>query len=212
MLSLGIIRISIEGSPDPQTRIYASNSLSILDYLVHFFAAPITIITNSDVPGIERFLLGSLFDSCPRERPRKRNKTAGKSRYQICDVASDPSYFPLLLFPEGVPTTGDAIIRFDPDCFATDYPIQPVALQYCLGLTPRGFNSIHPGKGTIFGALYRLLSVPWITVTVSYVQAEKPKGQGHEKETAMVCQMAIANRIGVMAVSKGIEKAKKDGI
>jgi hypothetical protein len=204
LLALGVVWIEIAGAPDPNARIYASNSLCFLDYLVHFFAAPITIVTKSVVPGYERFLVGSVFDACPLDRPHKRQKGPARLRYRVNDAASDPRFFPLLLFPEGAPTTGDAIIRFDPECFPTDYAVQPVALQYCLALTPRGFNSLHAGRSSVAAVLFRILSVPWITATVAYVRADAPKARGDGEEGAAACQLAVANYIGVRAVAKGV--------
>jgi hypothetical protein len=204
LLALGVIRINVCGEPSRNARIYASNSLCFLDYLVHFVVAPITIVTKSMVPGYERFLVGSVFDSCPLDCPEKRKRSRGRLRYRVNDAASDPSYFPLLLFPEGATTTGDAVIQFDPELFPTDYAVQPVALQYCLALTPRGFNSLHGGESSVFGVVYRVLCVPWITVTVGYVGIETPKGEGDGGKGAIACQLALANHIGVRAVAKGI--------
>jgi hypothetical protein len=200
LLALGVVRIDTRGAPGENARIYAANSLSAIDVLIHFCATPITIVSPSEIPEWERFLIGSVFDCVCLERPRQRRRSR-KTRYPINEAASDPRYFPLLLFPEGAPTTGDAITQFDPDFFVTDYAVQPVAVQYFLALTPRGFNSLHPGESVI-DFFWRVFSMPWITVTVYYLTIEAPKRATDGRTSAALCQLAIANCIGVRAVSK----------
>jgi hypothetical protein len=206
LFSLGVVRININGGPGENTRIYASNCLSALDALVHFYATPITIVSSSEIPGWERLLIGSIFDIVAFDYTRQRRRSR-KPHHQLGEAASDPRYFPLRLFPEGSPTTGDALTKFHPEYFVTDYAVQPVALQYFLALTPRGFNSLHTGDGSVVDFFWRIFSVPWITATVSYLVVETPKtptdgGQA----SAALCQLAIANRLGVRAVAKGANR------
>jgi hypothetical protein len=47
---------------------------------------------------------------------------------------------------------------------------------------------------------------------VLYVQAKNPKEQEHEKETALLCHMAITNRIGVKVMSKRRDQSFKETV
>jgi len=203
LFSIGVFWLKIEGDPVPNSRVFVSNSVSFLDYLVHFCANPSTIVTGFQIPG---FLVGSIFDSF-RLDIRTRAK---KDVYRIRDCALDPSYDPPMLFPEGSTTNGGAVIRFANEffdqCAEHRYQVQPVAIQYWLALTPPGFNSLAFAQCSALGVAFRLLAVPWIWVTISYLHAELPKtGDKDGIKYATGCQLAIANRLGSRAISKGLE-------
>jgi hypothetical protein len=203
LLSVGVVGITIEGGPGERSRVLASNSVCLLDYLVHFYAAPITFVTDLNVPGL---LLGSALDVFRFDlRPRKGRRQSPK--YQIRDCALDPGYDPLLLFPEGAATNGAAVVRFANEffrkCAHNRYDVQPVAIQYCIALTPAGFNTL--AGHSVFALLPRILAAPWISVTISYLAAETPKtGDKDGTVYADNCQLAVANRLGTRAVTRGV--------
>lgn len=208
LLCLGVLRIKIDGDIDHEVRFYVSNHLSILDYLIHFYNTPLTIIKASDIyeaPNsfqsflsslqLERIFLGSTFDVF-KLKPKKRG-----AAYQIAKCSSDPSFFPLLVFPEGYPTNGNAIAGFLSEYFETEYPYQPAAFQYNIFFTPRGFNSMY--SGSILDFIFRILSAPFITCSITYLKKANTKNVAYKPaEIAEICQIKIANELGALAVTK----------
>jgi hypothetical protein len=191
------------GKKSPSARIYVSNSLSIFDYFVYFCCAPITVLWKDTHHGLERSLLQKFFDAFPLRQGRKR------TCHQIANVASDPSFFPLLVFPEGATTNGDAILSFEKDCFLNDYEVQPVAIQYYLGLTLPGFTSLKLEDKSlgILRLIWRILSVPFIFCQVTYLNHPQlkttPQGPGAAEAKAELCQLSLANHLQVLAVRRG---------
>ena len=206
LLCLGIFRIKVDGDIDSEVRFFVSNHISILDYLIHFFNTPLTFIESCNIYEtsysahsylftFQRIIFGDIFDIF-KLKPKKRGLA-----YQITKCSSDPSFFPLLIFPEGCPTNGNAIVGFSSEYFETEYPYQPVALQYNLFFTPRGFNSLY--SGNFFGFMFRILSTPFITCSLNYLKRINRKNVVYKSaEIAELCQLKISNEIGVLAVSK----------
>jgi hypothetical protein len=198
LMCLGIVKISV-GEPVSETaRILVSNSVSILDYFIYFCSTPFTVLQSSDVSGPERLLLGSIFDSFPLRAPGGK-KEKMKAQYRIEHAASDPSLFPLLVFPEQQKTNGDAVLEFDKDPFANDYEIQGAAIRYWLALTPRGFNSL--SGEAIFPLLFRILAIPFLTVHVDYLKIDERKEPDRDfNKKAETYQIDIANKLKVLPV------------
>ena len=221
LLCIGVVKIDVDGEVSRDTRILASNSVCILDFLVHFCCAPVTIVKKNAEPGFERMLIGSVFDAF-KIKPKKR-----KACYQIANAASDPSFFPLLVFPEGITTNGDGILGFQPDAFNSDYTKQPVAIQYFMALTPRGFNSLRSNSPngltlswnrSLVDLIFRLLAIPYITAKVGYLSPEELKSEpigSHANPDATaaaksdICQLKIANYLGSLAVLQCMPKEGK---
>lgn len=197
LMAIGVVKIRVEGTIREQARLYASNSVCLLDYLVHFCTTPVTFVKKSDEHGAENLLVGEVFDIFRIKRKK------GNADYQIKKAVSDPSFFPLLVFPEGTATNGDAILSFESDAFHSDYEFQPVAIQYFLALTPRGFNSLYFDSGAVLDFLIRILCVPFMTVTVSYLPTDISKTERTAESKALACQLKIANHIGSLAITQG---------
>lgn len=194
LMFLGVIRIDIEGDPTDCTRIFASNSVTILDYLIHFCSTPITIVSeNKEDLDIEKIIAGQVFDVFKLKA--KKNVC-----HQIANAVSDPSYAPLLVFPESTMTNGDAVLAFRDSLFQNDYPAQPVAIQYFMGLTPRGFNSLHFDIQKWFYCVLQFLAIPFITVKLTYLHEIKNVEDATLK--AKMAQMNIAHTLGSLAISR----------
>lgn len=208
LLCLGVIYIKINGDIDSEVRFYVSNHITILDYLIHISNAPLTFIqfydiyespysfqSNYPILQLERFICGNILDIF-KLKAKKRG-----IGYQITKCSSDPSFFPSLIFPEGYPTNGNAIAGFLSEYFETEYPCQPVALQYNLYFTPRGFNSLY--CGSFFDFLFRVFSTPFITCSLTYLKKINMKNNLYKPpEIAEMCQLKISNELGTLAVSK----------
>ena len=196
---MGVINISINGNVDSDVRFFVSNHLSLLDFAIHFCSTAVTFVQTIDSYRINKILDGKIFKIFRLKLKKK------KISYQLTNCASDPSYFPLLIFPEGSPTNGDAIIRFSPDAFESEYAVQPVTLQYNLYFTPRGFNSLYWGDHNILSLIMRILCTPFITCSITYLKKQDTKTEIIDSSaSAKKCQLRIANELGVLATSNGI--------
>lgn len=221
LLCLGIAQIKINGRIDEDARFFISNHISFIDYLIYSYALPLTFlqytkkvsshIGQRDCQSLEfeQSMIGNLFDVY--HLSLKKNKIA----YQLANFASDPSYFPLLIFPEVCPTNGEAIAGFSKEFFEiedtqqfTDYfsqspyfLYQPVSLQYKLYFTPPGFNCLY--SGNVIGLMIEILSIPFLTCSLTFTK--KPINK-IEKLTASKfaerCQLKVANKLRTMAISK----------
>jgi hypothetical protein len=199
LMCLGVVRLNFTDTPSETARIFVSNSLSLLDYFVIFCSTPFTFLNKSDTNTAERICFSTLFDTFVLT-PQGDKKKNVKPRYQLENAASDPSLFPLLIFPEGRQTNGDAVIQFDPDPFANEYEVQGVYLQYTLGFTPRGFNAVFSGD-SLFGFVLRLVSIPFVVVNGGYIRADaRGKINADVNRKAEGWQLAVANRLKVNAL------------
>jgi hypothetical protein len=205
LFCIGFVQIDIVGKKSGSARIYVSNSLSVVDYLVYFCCSPITILWKETHCGLERALMERFFGAFPIRQGKK------KICHEIANVASDPSFFPLMVFPEGTNTNGDAILSFGKDYFLNDYEIQPVAIQYYLGLTLPGFTSLKLGDKLMgaLGLIWRILSVPFIFCQVTYLNHPQlkaaPQGPGAAQTKSVLCQLSLANHLQILAVRREYE-------
>lgn len=205
LFTLGIVRIDIEGKPQDDTRFLISNHLSIFDFAIHFCSTGYTVIKKANEPGMESLILGSAIDVFYL----KHKKRVSPSE-QLQNLASDPSFLPILLFPEDSPTNGNAVLAFRTAAFYSEYVIQPVSISYSLGLTPSGFNTIASGDSFSFGLLMRVVSTPFITARLKYLPVDRVKEASVDAaHQAEACQLRIANDLGALAISRS-GKAKKD--
>ena len=220
LFSCGFVRISVTGKMHPQTRLIVSNHVSFVDFFLFFYALPITLVKKADHPSWETFLTGSVFDIFYL----KQRKSISPSE-QLANVASDPSFLPILLFPEDKPTNGRAILPFRTAAYYTSYGVQSATIKYFLGLTPPGFNTITSKDTISFGLLWRIFSTPFITCTIKIMdeQVFKTESVSEEEEDrnsqstrknqpaqlALQSQLRIANDLGVIAISNSYNKNRK---
>ena len=122
----------------------------------------------------------------------------------LLEYASDPSYLPVVVFPEFRPTNGNKILKFEPVAFASEYYVQPVTIRYRLWLSKFGKNSICQLYNSWVKNLWGLFSTPWITVDVSFLDPQywKEADQVHPKKRAEQTQLLIANELSVQAVDR----------
>lgn len=195
LFCLGIISVKINGNIEPKVRIFVSNHVSPLDYIIHFYGNLVTFTKIGSPSSFAKNLFTPIFDIF-----QFKDK---KLSYQIHNCASDPTLSPLLIFPEGKETNGNAIGAFKKEVFKTDYLIQPISIQYHLHLTPRGFNTVYLGNDSYLYFFFRLLSIPFITVELTYLSPLEIKYcQLDIDAKAQRAQLQIANQIGVLAISK----------
>jgi hypothetical protein len=199
---IGVLKLEMSGQILPTSRVFVSNSISILDYLIHYYVVPVTFLVKDEHHGLERLLLKKFLKAFQVRVGKK------KTCHQIASVASDPSFFPLMTFPEATSTNGDAVLSFERDCFMNEYPLQPVSIRYFLWFTPPGFNSLRFENrfSKILEFVWRVLSTPFITCNVEYLEGcnmktDSPGPQLAERK-AVFCQLALANSLNILAVDK----------
>ena len=199
LFSLGVLRIDISGKQLLDARFLVSNHLSLLDYFIYYSQIPVTFIIKSDSPNsYEKFFTQGIVDIFYLQSKKRRFPSE-----QLDDCAQDPSYFPILLFPEDVPTTGQAIAPFKKSAFYSECPPQPIALKYNLWFTPNGFNSLFWDGKSIIGLIFRILAVPFMTVNITFLNPERIKSRTLKPtEKAKSAQLQIANELGIIAISK----------
>jgi len=206
LFTLGIVNIQIDGKIDKHSRIVLSNHLSVFDFLVQFCVSPVTIVKKSDAPGIESRIFGPIFDVFYLKQKKKVSPSD-----QLSNLASDPSYLPILLYPEDIATNGSAIMKFRTAAFFCQYQVQATSIQYKLCLTPKGFNSMYCKNVFSFQYLLQILSVPFIQCKLKYHPVLTDKNEDEEKDPIMEatkCQLTIANELGSLAIIKHINKKR----
>jgi 1-acyl-sn-glycerol-3-phosphate acyltransferase len=209
LFGLGFIYIDIEGKVPTGTRVIVSNHLSFLDFIIYLYALPVTLVKRSNQPGPEKFFTSSVLDIFYL----KTGKSISPSE-QLANLTSDPSFLPVLAFPEERPTSGDAVLLFRRSPFCTDYSIQPAAIRYYLGFTPPGFNSIYTNDEVTLRALLRVFSCPFFMCKVKILDEFVLKGNDDTKklepeEKSQISQLRIANELGVLAIAQNIFPKKK---
>ena len=219
LFSAGFVKLNVQGKMHPNTRIIISNHVSFLDFFLFFHAFPITLVKRADHPGWETLLTGSVFDVYYL----KRRKSISPSE-QLANVASDPSFLPILLFPEDKPTNGNAVLPFRTAAYYTSYPVQTATIKYFIGLTPPGFNTLASSDNLSMSLLWRTFSAPFITCSIkimdeqvyklerSSFEEEEDSNQSNRNKAsrlALQSQLRIANDLGVLAISNAINRTRK---
>ena len=132
------MRISTEGSPDENTRVFVANHVSWLDILLVGSAVSGVFVSRHDLknwPGIGIFarLAGTVFID------RTSLKSAVESSSAIVERAGED--IRVAFFPEGKASEGDDVLPFKPFLFGAivekGFAVQPVTLMYThIGKTP----------------------------------------------------------------------------
>lgn len=195
LLCLGVVRVKVNGEAEPNARMFVSNHVSPLDYIVHFYGNLVAFASIGDAPSLMIKMFSPIFDLFQFKKK--------KLGYQIHNCASDPTVPPLLIFPEEKETNGQAVAPFEKEAFKTDYIIQPVSIQYHIHLTPKGFNTVSRGGDPYLRYFFRILSIPYLTVELTYLNPFDIKYCQLDIEAkAQKAQLQIANQIGVLAIAK----------
>ena len=197
---MGFLRIKVNGTMHPECRFIVANNLTLVDSILLFTLFPMSLVcnekltTNYFVRKI-RYVLDLIFVDT------KKTSSITQALYEY---ASDPSFLPVVVFPEFKPTNGNAILKFEPVAFASEYYVQPVTIRYKLWLTPKNWNSMCELHKTCVENLWGFFSTPWITVDVSFLNPQfwKESDAVHPKKRASQTQLLIANTLSVPAVDR----------
>ena len=197
---MGIVHINVFGKMHPDCRYIVANNLALIDSILLFTLFPMSLVCNDSLTSNYfvkriRYVLDLIFVDA--------SKTPNITQ-ALLEYASDPSYLPVVVFPEFRPTNGNKILKFEPVAFASEYYVQPVTIRYRLWLTHLGGNTICELYDSWIMNLWGLFSTPWITVDVSFLDPQ------YWKETDRILpniraeqtQLLIANQLSVPAVNR----------
>lgn len=199
LLFLGITKINLHGNIHPDARTIVSNHLSLIETLLFLNQFPVSYLAASyleKVPFIRN--ASEIFDFLFVDRSRRQNITQ-----HLIDITNDPSVLPVVVFPEGKVTNGDALVGFRSGAYVSETLVQPIAIRYKLWFTPRTMSTISWNEDVLLIYLYQLYCIPFITVDIDCLEPISWKGTNKTpKERARESEIQIANHLGTLACSK----------
>ena len=127
LFAMNNIEIRVKGLKylkNPEPKVFISNHTSYLDFLILFYILKTGFLASSAI--LENCLTKKLLDLAPIlviNRGIDTN-TVEKMREHVKKTGS------LCLFPEGIITHPDTIIKFRTGAFHIGYPVYPIVLKY----------------------------------------------------------------------------------
>ena len=205
-LLMGAVKINVKGKIDKEARAQLYNHQSYLDGPLLFMIDPFLIVCMAElkkVPFVGTLLAGG--DSIFIDRSKKCG-TAG----QIVEVMKDKKRMHLAIAPEGKTTRGHYMLKFHTGGFLSDEPVQPVTIRYkhYLGFGKTGYTCI---VGSFYEWIWRVFCCPFTVIDVNFLPTLE--GEKYLKKTpeerALMCQLAIANDLGVLASDRSNREYEK---
>lgn len=195
----GVLYIKYEGEPDPETRQFSYNHVSIADGPLIYVKKVFTVAMVSgvrDVPLFGRIALVS------RTIFIDRSKREGNSLL-LKEGIEDKTRPPIAIAPEGKVTNGSVVLKFRTGGFLSDEQIQPCTIRYRY-LFPWSGGTINWLVDGFFEFVWLALACPGAVATVRFlepIKKEKLAGKTPQERAEMV-QLVIANDLGVRAVNR----------
>ena len=195
----GIMYIKYEGEPDPETRQFSYNHVSIADGPLIYIHKVFTVAMVSgirDVPLFGRIALVSSTIFIDRSK-REGNSLLLKQGIE------DKTKPPIAIAPEGKVTDGSVVLKFRTGGFLSDEQIQPCSIRYRY-LFPWSGGTINWIVDGFFEFVWLALACPGAIATVRFlepIKKEQLTGKTPEQRAEMV-QLVIANDLGVRAVNR----------
>lgn len=197
--AFGTIWINVNGKIDREARFVISNHVSLLDCFLILIIRNVTLVINKSF--ISNSFLRTLCDSFD---PVYVSKVSSGAQKQIIEIADDNDKYPVLLFPEGTTTNGEALLQFQKQAFLTPYKVQPMLIRYSLPLVPPGWNTVIYTKQSISGFIWQLISLPFCIIHVDAIQSISMEAEGKaDIDTfTMNAQIIFANHLKTKAISR----------
>jgi lysophosphatidylcholine acyltransferase/lyso-PAF acetyltransferase len=156
--------------------IIVSNHVSFFDILYFIYAFAPAFVAKREVlslpfVGTIAAAMQSIFVD------RERTQTGGtaeliRKRVTSVDAAAYP---PLVLFPEGTTSNGDALLKFHSGAFLSGVCVRPLALRYESADFDPAFVGLTPWR------LAGILSQPWMSMTVYHLPIYEPSPVERER-------------------------------
>ncbi|OHT13954.1 Acyltransferase family protein [Tritrichomonas foetus] len=199
LFTLGVSWVRIHGKRDRKVRGLAYNHTSLIDGPLVFIYHPFTPVITIGVRKIP--VIGRLLES-GETIWIDRQKTEGNSKL-IVNRMHDHNTNPVAVAPEGKITNGKMMFKFRTGQFLTDEPIQPISLRYTnyFSFAKTNFNFTRP---SVKEFLWLCLCIPFGVIDLTFLPTlshEVMKDRTPE-ERAEICQLEIANDLGVLAGSR----------
>ena len=199
MYCYGVVKVNIKGKLEPDTRIVVCNHLTMYDIISVLYCFPLSFVAKDSLR-TNKFIQNTvkIFDAVFVDRSKQGGVTE-----QIVNVASDPSYLPLLIYPEGKITNGEAILGFRSGAFVPEVPVQAVAIRYRMWLTPKGMATVSWLHDSVWEYFYQFYSIPFMTFEAEILPQYYEKTSNLKPaEKAAKVQIQMANALGTLAISQ----------
>lgn len=193
---LGIAKINLHGKIHPDARTIVSNHLSLIETLLFLNRFPVSYLAASYLAKTSVIQKAAeIFDFVFVDRSKRQNITQ-----HLVDIANDPSLLPVVVFPEGKVTNGDALVGFRSGAYVSETLVQPVTFRYRLWLTPKAMSTISWNEDVLWIYIYQHYSIPFITVDIDCLEPINWKGSSKTpQERACESEIQIANHLGTLA-------------
>ncbi len=201
------IRLAQRGSPPPGAALVVANHVSWLDALVLAAAARTVPVAKSEVlswpvVGPLATRTGAIFV----DRVRWRSLPATVDEITVALRGG----YRVQVFPEGTTRCGDALNPFRRAAFraAVDaaVPVAPAAIRYVDATGRRRAECAFVGEMTVLESVRRIVSVPPVTVEVTWLPAIAAVSTGHPaSDRAMAARRAehaVALGLGVPVIRR----------
>lgn len=196
---LGIVKINITGKIHEYARTIVCNHLSLVETIIILDQFPVSYLAAAYL-STNKFVVATakVFDVLFVDRARRQNISQ-----QLVDIANDPSLLPVVVFPEGKVTNGDALVGFRSGAYISETMVQPLAIRYRMWLTPRSMSTVAWNEDNFKYYLYQWFAIPFMTVDIHCLEPISWKGSNKTpQEKAVESELQIANALGTLANSR----------
>lgn len=197
--AFGVIWIQVNGKLDNEARFVISNHVSLIDMFVILILRNVTFVISKD------FASNSFIKTiCNSFEPVYVSKLSSGAQKQIIDSADDNDRYPVLLFPEGTTTNGEALLQFQKQAFLTPYKVQPMLIRYSLPIVPPGWNTVSYTSQSYYEYIWQLISLPFCIIYVDAIQSISMEAEGKADIDTFTtnAQIIFANHLKTKAISR----------
>jgi hypothetical protein len=196
---LGIIKIKVNGKLHPDTRTIVSNHMTLIEAVIlleNFAVSYLAADWLAEIGLVKQ--TAKVFDFVFVNRAKRQNGVES-----LVAMANDPSLLPVVVFPEGKVSNGDAVLAFRSGAYVSPSLVQAVTVRYRMWLTPRSMATFAWNDYNFKRYCYQLFCIPFTTVEVDVLEPISWKGQDKTpQEKAIESQIQIANHLGTIATCR----------
>lgn len=193
LLSFGIVKINASGVLHEDSRTIIANHLSLIETLAILYQFPVAYLAAENLSKhtiIKR--TKEVFEFIFVDRS---NENAHISQ-QLVNIANDPSLLPVLIFPEGKVTNGDALVGFRSGAFVADTPVQAVTIRFRQYLMPKEIAQVSWNEDNWWIYCYQVYCIPFMTLDMNVLEPLNYKGREiSPQEKAVEAELQIANAL-----------------
>ena len=135
----GVMRIHKKGDIKSDTRTIVINHLTMFDIVVIISLFDSSYLAMAGLKNL--FFMrwaNEIFNMVYVDRSKGNQGTTEL----ICNLQNDFSRVPIVIFPEGKVTNGDALVGFRSGAYISETMVQPVAIRYRMWFTPRSMSTV----------------------------------------------------------------------